>query len=105
MKNEMRIYKVTLEPEDWFFFGGGSTFDNGTKTSYIAHSMLLPQQTALLGMIRYQLLKQHNLLFGQGGSPEMSEVKKLIGERSFIMKDNSQHAYGDILGISPVTPP
>ncbi len=102
MMNEMRIYKVTLEPEDWFFFGGGSTFDNGTKTSYIAHSMLLPQQTALLGMIRYQLLKQHNLLFGQGGSPEMSEVKKLIGEKSFIMKDNSQHAYGDILGISPV---
>ena len=56
----MKVFKVTLEPKDWFFFGGSSTFDNGTKTSYIAHSLLFPQQTALLGMIRYQLLKQNN---------------------------------------------
>lgn len=98
----MRIFKVTLEPKDWFFFGGASTFDNGTKTSYIAHSMLLPQQTALLGMIRYQLLKQNNLLFGQGGKPDMSEVKKLIGENSFCMNDDSPKSFGAIIGISPV---
>ena len=98
----MKVFKVTLEAKDWFFFGGDSTFDNGTKTSYIAHSMLLPQQTALLGMIRYQLLKQNNLLFGEGGGPEKSEVKKLIGEKSFIMNDNYQFSFGDILGISPV---
>ncbi len=102
MNEKTKLFKVTLEPKDWFFFGGGSTFDNGTKTSYIAHSMLLPQQTAILGMIRYQLLRQNNLLFGQGGSPEMSKVKDLIGENSFIMSDDSQKSFGDILGISPV---
>lgn len=98
----MRIFKVTLEPKDWFFFGGGSTFDNGTKTSYIAHSTLLPQQTALLGMVRYQLLKQNNLLFGHGGKADDEGVIKLIGEKSFSMRDDNQKTFGDILGLSPV---
>ena len=98
----MKVFKITLEPKDWFFFGGSSTFDNGTKTSYIAHSLLFPQQTALLGMIRYQLLKQNNLLFGQGGKPDDDQVIKLIGKKSFSMRDDNQKTYGDILGLSPV---
>lgn len=98
----MKVFKVTLEPKDWFFFGGSSTFDNGTKTSYIAHSLLFPQQTALLGMIRYQLLKQNNLLFDHGGKPDDYQVIKLIGEKSFSMRDDNQKTYGDILGLSPV---
>lgn len=98
----MKVFKVTLEPKDWFFFGGGTTFDNGTKTSYIAHSLLFPQQTAILGMIRYQLLKQNNLLFGYGGKPDDGQVIKLIGEKSFSMRDDNQKTYGDILGLSPV---
>ena len=98
----MRIFKVTLEPKDWFFFGGGSTFDNGTKISYIAHSTLVPQQTALLGMVRYQLLKQNNLLFGHGGKVDDGRVIELIGEKSFNMRDDNQKTYGDILGLSPV---
>lgn len=99
--NGMKIYKVTLEPKDWFFFGGNTTFDNSVKTSYIAHSTLFPQQTALLGMIRYQLLKQNNLLFGQGRTPESEAVKELIGEKSFSM-DESEQAFGAISEISPV---
>lgn len=99
---EMKVFKVTLEPKDWFFFGGSSTFDNGTKTSYIAHSLLFPQQTALLGMIRYQLLKQSNLLFGHGGKPNDDQVIILIGEKSFNMEDNLQKTFGDILELSPV---
>lgn len=98
----MKVFKVTLEPKDWFFFGGSSTFDNGTKTSYIAHSLLFPQQTALLGMIRYQLLKQNNLLFDHGGKPNDDQVINLIGEKSFSMRDDNQKTYGDILGLSPV---
>lgn len=98
----MKVYKVTLEPKDWFFFGGGSTFDNGTKTSYIAHSILMPQQTALLGMVRYQLLKQNHLLFGHGGKPDDDQVIKLIGEKSFSMGDDNQKSFGGIFGLSPV---
>lgn len=47
---------------DWFFFGGERTLDDGKSADYISHSNKFPQQSALLGMIRYQLLKQHNLL-------------------------------------------
>lgn len=97
----MKIYKVTLKPLDWFFFGGESTFDNGEKTSYIAHSDLLPQQTALLGMVRYQLLKQNDLLTERGKKVELEKVEDLIGKDSFKMRDEEQN-FGKIKGLSPV---
>ena len=40
---------------DWFFFGGERTLDDGKSADYISHSNKFPQQSALLGMIRYQL--------------------------------------------------
>ena len=97
----MKIYKVTLEPLDWFFFGGESTFDNSVKTSYIAHSDKFPQQTALLGMVRYQLLKQEELLTGKGKTPDPEKVNNLIGSGSFYMT-NEKQKFGAILGLSPV---
>lgn len=99
--NEMRIYKISLEPLDWFFFGGESTFDNSVKQSYIAHSNMFPQQTALLGMLRYQLLKQEGLLSGKGRTPDMDKVNDLIGPESFTM-DNDSQSFGHIKGLSPV---
>ncbi|WP_431430010.1 type III-B CRISPR module-associated Cmr3 family protein [Bacteroides hominis] len=57
-----RHYLITLTPMDWFFFGGERTLDDGKSADYISYSNKFPQQSALLGMIRYQLLKQHNLL-------------------------------------------
>ena len=97
----MKIYKVTLEPLDWFFFGGESTFDNSVKTSYIARSDKFPQQTALLGMIRYQLLKQEGLLTMEGKKPDTNKVNNLIGPGSFSMT-NEKQAFGAISGLSPV---
>ena len=99
--SKMTIYKVTLEPLDWFFFGGESTFDNSVKQSYIAHSNMFPQQTALLGMLRYQLLKQEGLLSGKGRTPDMDKVNALIGPESFTIDNNSQ-SFGHIKGLSPV---
>lgn len=52
-----RHYLITLTPMDWFFFGGERTLDDGKSADYISHSNKFPQQSALLGMIRYQLLK------------------------------------------------
>lgn len=97
----MKIYKVTLEPLDWFFFGGESTFDNSVKTSYIARSDRFPQQTALLGMIRYQLLKREGLLTMEGKKPDPNKVNNLIGSGSFSMT-NEKQAFGVISGLSPV---
>ena len=99
---KMKMYRVTLEPLDWFFFGGESTFDNSVKTSYIAHSNKFPQQTALLGMLRYQLLKQDHLLtVNDMKRPNLDDVKERIGEGSFDMDNNGQ-TFGYIRGLSPV---
>jgi len=99
----MKIYKVTLKPLDWFFFGGESTLDNGVKQSYIAHSEVFPQQTTLLGVLRYQLLKQKGWLWGKehDEKPSRSDVDSLIGENSFSMEDVNQK-FGRIKCLSPV---
>lgn len=101
----MSRYKVTLKPIDWFFFGGEQTFDNGIIQSFIARSNRFPQQTALLGMVRYQLLKQAGLLSIPGeekSDEEKQKIKDLIGESSFILDSKEEQCYGTILELSPV---
>lgn len=101
----MSKYKITLTPNDWFFFGGEQTFDNGSSQSFIAHSNRYPQQTALLGMVRYQLLKQAQLLTIPGKSQSIEETdkaKSLIGNSSFSLDNTEEQKYGVINNISPV---
>lgn len=100
--NAMKIYKITLSPQDWFFFGGSSTFDNGVKSSYIAHSDKFPQQTALLGLMRYIVLKNENLLITGQSAPDLSNKRdEVIGDMSFAMGKADQQ-FGQIMGLSPV---
>lgn len=99
--SKMKTYKITLEPLDWFFFGGESTFDNSVKTSYIAHSNKFPQQAALLGMVRYQLLKQEGMLSRPNYTPDPQKVTELIGGESFSMEKKDQ-CFGNIKALSPV---
>lgn len=101
----MSRYKVTLKPIDWFFFGAEQTFDNGASQSFIARSNRFPQQTALLGMVRYQLLKHAGLLSIPGEETNAEKKQKtinLIGESSFILDSEKKQHYGTILGLSSV---
>ncbi|MCR4665407.1 MAG: hypothetical protein K5660_08590 [Paludibacteraceae bacterium] len=101
----MSRYKVTLKPIDWFFFGGEQTFDNGSSQSFIARSNRYPQQTSLLGMVRYQLLKQAGLLSEPGKKLTEEEKQKsaeLIGSSSFSLDSQTELHYGAINGLSPV---
>ena len=86
---------------DWFFFGGERTLDDGKSADYISHSNKFPQQSALLGMIRYQLLKQHNLLsqfpYTENKPTEKEIMKALIGEQSFRMTERKAKSLG--LGV------
>ena len=52
---------IKLTPLDAFFFGDENTFgmDN---TSYYVRSRKLPQQTSLLGLLRYELLKKKGFI-------------------------------------------
>lgn len=98
----MSRYKIILKPIDWFFFGGEQTFDNGVTQSFIARSNRMPQQTTLLGMVRYQLLKKKQLL--PLTCDNKAEADALIGSSSFdIGQCNATDGkFGKIKSLSPV---
>jgi len=97
-------YFITLTPLDWFFFGGEKTFGSGDKADYLARSNKLPQQTAVLGMLRYQLLKQKGWLKDAQGSTKATpeELVDLIGGGSFSMQKKDA-TFKKIKSISPIT--
>lgn len=92
-------YKITLTPLDWFFFGGETTYEGGTEANYYAESRLFPQQTAIIGMLRYEILKKNGLL--NADSSHQQRVKDLIGAKGFDMIDHLSPV-GQILNISPI---
>ena len=95
----MSKYLIKLKPLTSFFFGGEETFGEG-EVNYSVKSNYLPQQTTLLGMLRYELLAQNGLL---GADPLEKKWADLIGDKSF---ENSEKGYtssfGAISKLSPV---
>jgi CRISPR-associated protein Cmr3 len=51
-------YRITFRPLDFFFFGGENTFGNGEGQNYYAKTRPYPQQTTVLGVLRYLGLKE-----------------------------------------------
>ena len=96
-----KTYLCTLKPISKFFFGGERTFgqDGGTKTNYLVRSNAFPQQTTLLGMLRFELLKQNNLVPITRANEV--DVGKTIGKQSFKISELSPD-YGFIQNISPL---
>ncbi len=97
-----KTYLVTLTPLDWYFFGGENTFGEGDGARYYAKSNKYPQETTLLGMVRFKLLKQYNLL--PLNENNRAEANKLIGQASFNYhhKNNAGANFGTIQFVSPV---
>ncbi|KEO75914.1 type III-B CRISPR module-associated Cmr3 family protein [Anditalea andensis] len=94
-------YRIELEPLGDFFFGGENTFGEGDGKNYFAKSNRFPQQSALLGMLRFELLKKKKLL--PISQANMEKVKNFIGEKSFDFDRNSnKFEFGIIESISPV---
>lgn len=92
-------YLITLKPLTPYFFGGENTFGED-NVNYFVRSNYLPQQTTILGFLRYELLMQNDLL---GTDPKIADWKNLIGESSFQKKDGSFVSdFGAIKKISPV---
>lgn len=93
-----KIFEIKLTPFSTFFFGGEKSLANPDEQSYLVHSLRFPQQTTLLGMLRFELLRQNKLLenpyIGRKLNPDAAE---LIGKASFDSGD-----YGVIKDISPV---
>jgi CRISPR-associated protein Cmr3 len=87
-------YFIKLTPRGKFFFGGDRTFAS-TRQSYYAHSEYFPQQTAVLGMLRYSLLKLANAL------SDSAQAKKAIIGTDFQVKDGLNN-FEKIKQLSPV---
>jgi len=99
----MNAYLVTLQPHELFFFGGEKTFGSD-NANYFVKSRYFPQQTALLGLMRYQVLAAYGLLNpNQSTKKKPKEVRtkkalEYIGESSFNASPNQ--TFGKIAGIS-----
>lgn len=78
-------YKITLKPLQPFLFGGDNTYgkigdkENGT---YITKSRLFPQQSAILGMLKKEIMTQQGLL-----------TKKIKGEWVDKNKTTTAHEF------------
>lgn len=92
------IYNITLKPVTPFFWGMEQVAELGNKRSYYLKSANYPQQTTILGMIRYQVLAQRGML----SIPDINinEASRIIGDSSFSY--GSINNFGAILGISPI---
>ena len=83
-------YLVKLKPINNFFFGGDITFGNlgdEENSSYFVKSRYFPQQTAILGLIRRQLLVQKGLLTKKVKGEWVTAQKK---DDSVLNTDNSK---------------
>lgn len=95
-------YLVKLTPHDKFFFGGERTFGENNQANYFVVSNYFPQQTGILGLIRYQLLLQcdDKNIFKDNKIVDVSKATELIGEKSFTIDDGFD--FKMIKSLSPV---
>ena len=110
----MSKYLIKLKPIGKYFFGGDMTFEVGGKSykdynskysSYIIESNKFPQQTSLLGMLRYLLLtKSDTTVFSvdENRITNKDNAAKIIGQASFsVTEDHKLASFGKITSIGP----
>lgn len=92
-------YFFRLQPLGKFFFGNERTFGEGVEANYLVRSNAFPQQTSLLGMLRFEILKSYNELF-----PITSQNKEAVGEKIGKASFDHEHekSFGVIERLSPV---
>lgn len=103
-----KTYLITLTPTGKFFFGGDMTFSvNGEETeftSYIIRSNKFPQQTSLLGMLRFLILRNDLEIFDAVAQTIRNDKRKaaseLIGPHSF-KKSGEEGDFGRIKKLYP----
>jgi CRISPR-associated protein Cmr3 len=107
----MTKYLVSFLPVGNFYFGGEHGFDSDDRKNYLVHSNPFPQQTTILGALRYAILQANDALTPVGGSPfngkNIKEIESLIGAKSFDKnfvgnEQNKEQSFGIIQSLSPV---
>ena len=118
----MSKYIIKLIPAGRFFFGGDMTFAVGKQneddkpkgakdpyqsyndkfSSYIIASLKFPQQTSLLGMLRFLLLSNDPDAFDVSNQKikNKEQARNLIGEKSFsVNSDHEENKFGKIRSV------
>ena len=102
MSDKTYKYIVRLTPVGSYFFGGEMTFGDGKNQNYLVRSCILPQVSAVLGVLRYEILRRNNLL--ETGAENDAEKKdkwpEYIGKPFNI--EAPADSYGQIKEISPI---
>lgn len=103
-------YLVKLKPLEPFFFGGDNTFgkrgdkENGT---YLVKSRQFPQQSAILGMLKKEIMIQSATLTRKVKGEWVDRYKKeeatnLVGSEKFDILKKELQRFGAINSISSV---
>jgi len=99
---------ITLSPAGRFFFGGDNTFEvikdekvvNSESSSYIVRSNYFPQQTTLLGMLRFLILAQSEAFDIETQKiTDREKAKELIGTESFSVGKKDGYENIESLGV------
>lgn len=101
-----RKFRITLTPAGKFFFGKENIRINPQKEKensdavfYFSESEMMPQQTALLGMLRFTLLQAApQEVFSQNRICDKEAAKELIGEKSFAKGETGKFGLIDSIG-------
>lgn len=98
----MANYHIKLTPVDTFFFGGEKHIEKDGKleTNYFVESNLYPQQTTLLGLLRYYLLLKNPSVFQNNKiiKDKRTDAAKIIGSSSFDYC-HPNNSFGKIITI------
>ena len=103
-------YLVKLTPLEPFMFGGEQTFGAlGDKEagSYIVKSRKFPQQSAILGMLKKEIMTQAKLLTRKRrgewvDKKNWQEAINLVGKEKFDIAKKEKQDFGAIKQISPM---
>lgn len=102
-------YLVKITPLEPYAFGDDRNFvypgEKSTgKETYFVRSKNVPEQTSILGLLRYLILQENGLLKTDFTySPdERLKMRECIGERSFTYLETEPQDFGWIKEVSPV---
>ena len=110
-------YKITLTPLEPYLFGGDTTFgkllsdkekkETSELGTYLVKSRQFPQQSAILGMLRKEIMTQANLLTRKVrgewvDKSEKAQAASLVGNEKFDIKIQEIQNFGAINSLSPI---
>lgn len=94
----MKKYLIKLKPIEKCFFGEDKGFNTSefrkedNHKSYILNSRNLPQQSSILGMLRFEILNQSNEFdvkqYSNYIEEDFKKMSELIGKKSFEITDD-----------------